>query len=498
MKQSQIDRLYNIDFFKATAELRDYVPEKIEYGIPLDYPQSSEAVKLVKETENKYNVQIFLLKFRSIAIDEAWEHIDKIIEIFRLIENSIFIERDELIDFVIDRIDEGFKGVGVIKLENFGTFAFEAWGYRSGVIDGIYDVILHNKNERFETIKKQIYKEQLPAKLVDARERYAEVKIDYELKKDHDLCKMLEHITNRLKTLRDQKIFMIKSLVVPNSKFGKREYFKSMGFEYCLNSEGELKTWAEISNYEATNTPEVEPNDQCWLYGTLLRELTNLTDIERKVITTFYKTNVKSSLLKLIRLIRENQSSQAKEVILNLKNKLLLDLSIDTYTKYYYENQNYHFFLEFKPYYIELIDQTLPDIKPASKAVKAGFASPLSRPQIETLYTQLKAPENAFIDAGEGIDNFAAIFNDQTLPENFKSVKWHKSVRLLAYFVMMLNDMSIIYCDTWQSTIEAGALFTRSKKITANDLAVAKNNFESNGNPRGHLKIDAILKTLRG
>lgn len=131
-------------------------------------------------------------------------------------------------------------------------------------------------------------------------------------------------------------------------------------------------------------------------------------------------------------------------------------------------------------------------------AAKTGLNSTLSPEQIETFWEQLKSPDNACIDVGTTLTDFATLFTEKTLPVS--PIKWMKSNRLLSYLFTQLFTMNIITCETWQSRIEAGSFFINrsGKKVTANDLAVAKTEFEASGNPKGFEKIDAILKTLRG
>jgi hypothetical protein len=208
MKQAQIDRLFNIDFFRAVNEFSGLELEIIDASeLARQYPDNPELI------DEKVKEWLLIYKVRSLLIEEAWEHLQKVIEIFKLIENSLYINKEALIDLVIHSIDKGFKRAGKLKTKNISDLIFESWGYRAGVIDGIFGIIIKYKGQRLEMIKHEIYREPNPKNLSVAREKLTEYDVDFGIEKESDFLKLLGHLENRLTTLRDQRIFMIKSFV---------------------------------------------------------------------------------------------------------------------------------------------------------------------------------------------------------------------------------------------------------------------------------------------
>jgi len=99
---------------------------------------------------------------------------------------------------------------------------------------------------------------------------------------------------------------------------------------------------------------------------------------------------------------------------------------------------------------------------------------------------KLIAPETS-------LEQFTATFTGVDI-ENSIPVKWLSTNRLLAYFLSHTFEG-----QDWQSIAGTRRLFLNSKNkpLTANDLSVAKNEYENNGSPKGHEKIDSILKEIK-
>jgi len=90
------------------------------------------------------------------------------------------------------------------------------------------------------------------------------------------------------------------------------------------------------------------------------------------------------------------------------------------------------------------------------------------------------------------LEQFTAIFSGADT-ENTFPIKWLSSNRLLSYFLSHTFEN-----QDWQSIAGTRKLFlnARNKHLTANDLSVAKNEYENNGSPKGYQKIDSILKEI--
>jgi hypothetical protein len=124
----------------------------------------------------------------------------------------------------------------------------------------------------------------------------------------------------------------------------------------------------------------------------------------------------------------------------------------------------------------------------------SDFQSTLNEPQLQILFNELLSAK--FIHSQTDFKLFTAIFEAKPSTE---PIKWIGSNRLLAYFFDCLFTREYINTDNWQSIIGKNKLFLNksNKPITANDLAVAKNQYEALGNPNGVDLIDAIFKKLK-
>jgi hypothetical protein len=112
--------------------------------------------------------------------------------------------------------------------------------------------------------------------------------------------------------------------------------------------------------------------------------------------------------------------------------------------------------------------------------------------EIPKLFNLMK-DRHKLIDPETTLDQFTAVFTG-VAAGNTSPIKWLSSNRLLAYFLAHTFES-----QDWQSIAGTQKLFLnkRNKQLTANDLSVAKNEYESNGSPKGHEKIDSILKEIK-
>jgi hypothetical protein len=88
--------------------------------------------------------------------------------------------------------------------------------------------------------------------------------------------------------------------------------------------------------------------------------------------------------------------------------------------------------------------------------------------------------------------DFIGVFTGK-LTDTTRPIKWIDSNKLLAYFLA-----AVFPSQHWQSIAANNGYFINrnDKPINANDLSVAKNQIENFGKPKGHEKIDLILKTI--
>jgi len=110
--------------------------------------------------------------------------------------------------------------------------------------------------------------------------------------------------------------------------------------------------------------------------------------------------------------------------------------------------------------------------------------------ELPELYNKMKGK---FIDNATTLEQFKAIFSGEPV-ENIIPLKWIHSNRLLAYFL----DQSFRGRE-WQSIAGNGKFFLnrKGKILTANDLSKAKKDYTDYGEPKGHEKIDQILKEIK-
>jgi hypothetical protein len=101
------------------------------------------------------------------------------------------------------------------------------------------------------------------------------------------------------------------------------------------------------------------------------------------------------------------------------------------------------------------------------------------------------------------IDNkFQRDIENIFLPElvrPLEPITWKNSNRLIAYFFESFFDNLFIKNRNYASVIETCELFYNEsgKLLNANDIAVAKNEYNNYGNPLGHKIIDSLIFSLR-
>lgn len=157
--------------------------------------------------------------------------------------------------------------------------------------------------------------------------------------------------------------------------------------------------------------------------------------------------------------------------------------------------------LEAKRAYLKNISHVIDINKEKKTKLKepaTSFDGNLTETQLQKLFNELISDKNEFIHSITTFEQFRAIF-EANPTEAIIPVRWLKSNRLLAYFFNCLFLNHFINNEYWQSVIEKNKFFlNRNKKnITANDLAVAKSNYEDFNNPIGHNKIDAIIDNVK-
>jgi hypothetical protein len=108
-----------------------------------------------------------------------------------------------------------------------------------------------------------------------------------------------------------------------------------------------------------------------------------------------------------------------------------------------------------------------------------GYQSNLSEHQIELLFNQLI---DSYIDSEISLSSFKLMFEDDLLPQNY-CIIWKKSNVLLAYFIKKL-----FFHDNFLSFWKKAELIFKIKNLAQSET--------NNPHPKGHEKIDLILKTF--
>ena len=121
----------------------------------------------------------------------------------------------------------------------------------------------------------------------------------------------------------------------------------------------------------------------------------------------------------------------------------------------------------------------------------------LNKDQLSLLSSFLCDIDNNLID-----NKFQKDIENIFLPElvrPLEPIAWKDSNRLIAYFFESLFDNLFIKNRNYASVIEKCELFYNEsgKLLNANDISVAKNEYNKNGNPLGHKIIDNLISSLR-
>lgn len=145
----------------------------------------------------------------------------------------------------------------------------------------------------------------------------------------------------------------------------------------------------------------------------------------------------------------------------------------------------------FKDFHLK-IDKSLK--KPLKKIKSQKSYVWQGNPDIELpeLYRLMKDTYK-LIDPETTIEQFKDSFITEDI-ENIIPLIWLETNRLLVYFLD-----NYFKGQNYQSIAENRKQFSRPNKIllNANDLSVAKNNYEECGKPKGYEKIDLILKDIK-
>lgn len=145
--------------------------------------------------------------------------------------------------------------------------------------------------------------------------------------------------------------------------------------------------------------------------------------------------------------------------------------------------------------YCKIKEGSFKQSKPKEVKLPTSFNWKGMPEQLDELYRQLIEIEPRIETTP---DTFKMAFSKDLKVFN-QPIKWNETIRLLAYFFDNLYREQLIGSNKWQSIIERYKLFINrdNKPVTANDLSVAKSEYNSYGLQKGKEKINKLLKEVK-
>lgn len=200
MSKNIIDRLFETRYYSAITEaLEKY--NLSENGKHLKKLMSDKAdIKLV-------NARFYLQELYSQMFNEAFEHLNKINDIFNLINKSLFsdVKKEKLKNTVIDIIDKKFTDFADVKFKSIDELSNYSYGYRRGLLDNLYNIINSQKENQYYKITDDIYKNLSHAELIKGKTVFTRIIIDNNLSNEYDIVKITDHIKNKIDEINNLK-----------------------------------------------------------------------------------------------------------------------------------------------------------------------------------------------------------------------------------------------------------------------------------------------------
>jgi hypothetical protein len=200
MSKNIIDRLFETRYYSAITDIQK------------QYDLTTESDEIKKLISDKADIKIITKKYKIFecfkqAIDEAFEHLNKINDIFNLINKSLFsdVKKEKLKNTVIDIIDKKFTDFADVKFKSIDELSNYSYGYRRGLLDGILKHIKTQKDNFYFNITDDIYKNLSHAKLIKGKTVFTRIIIDNNLSNEHDIVKINEHIKNKIDEINNLK-----------------------------------------------------------------------------------------------------------------------------------------------------------------------------------------------------------------------------------------------------------------------------------------------------
>jgi hypothetical protein len=200
MSKNIIDRLFETNYFSAISEALE------------KYNLSENSKHLKKLMSDKADIKLVnarfnLQEFYTQMFNEAFEHLNKINDIFNLINKSLFsdVKKEKLKNTVIDIIDEKFTDFAGVKFRSINELSNYSYGYRRGLLDNLYNIINSLKENQYFKITDEIYKNLSHDKLIKGKTVFTRLIIDNNLSNEHDIVKINEHIKNKIDEINNLK-----------------------------------------------------------------------------------------------------------------------------------------------------------------------------------------------------------------------------------------------------------------------------------------------------
>lgn len=256
MSKNIIDRLFETKYFSEITNIQKH------------YDLINESGEINKLISDKADIKIITKKYKIFeyfkqAIDEAFEHLNKINDIFSLINESIFsdVKKEKLKNIVIDVIDKKFTDFAGVKFKSIDELINYSHGYRCGLLDEIYKYIKTQKDNFYFKITDEIYNKTNHNNLINYKTSLTRHLIDNNLSKDFDFVKINEHIKNKideinnLKTcIYNEKLLSFKSGL--SDKKLKKLHTKLISGGYIASetdSETDFKAFCRVFSAEPIN-----------------------------------------------------------------------------------------------------------------------------------------------------------------------------------------------------------------------------------------------------